>query len=275
MDDLRCTATGDWGRCERPISGVKSRLCYGHVRQVRDRGKVYRAVGPQGPKPRPGCDFPGCGRPHDSKGYCTGHYNQIRKGHPLRSLPGRNPPGTKCSASGEGWRCDQDARPFSERCQFHIEQLSRLGEVRARVRRTSEEVAARDPEGRKQCLRCGEWKDGQGFYEAIHTSDGRQPDCIECYLWRNTMRNFNMTREEYEALLESQGGVCAVCSDAPGWRRLSVDHDHSCCPDSGKSCGKCVRGILCGKCNSALGNADDDVERLRALIAYLESWKHD
>jgi len=65
--------------------------------------------------------------------------------------------------------------------------------------------------------------------------------------------NFSLT--EYNKMLEAQGGRCALCkTDTAGknGRAFSVDHDHSCC--SGKtSCGKCIRGLLCTKCNSRLG----------------------
>lgn len=82
---------------------------------------------------------------------------------------------------------------------------------------------------------------------------------------------FGITTEEKEALLAAQGGVCASCGDGEskgyGW---TTDHDHACCPGSRKSCGKCIRGILCTNCNLALGHAADSIERLEALIAYLK-----
>lgn len=77
--------------------------------------------------------------------------------------------------------------------------------------------------------------------------------------------------EQYDALLAAQGGVCGVCgSDDPGKRGefFHVDHDHGCCA-SNRSCGQCVRGLLCGRCNPMLGFAKDSVETLEAAIAYL------
>lgn len=66
--------------------------------------------------------------------------------------------------------------------------------------------------------------------------------------------NFGITVERYEEMLARQGGVCAICKRRPGKRRLAVDHDHSCCPGR-RSCGKCVRGLLCKACNyQLLGN---------------------
>lgn len=66
-------------------------------------------------------------------------------------------------------------------------------------------------------------------------------------------RFYNITLDQYDSILESQGGGCALCgvtSEKNGWS-LSVDHDHSCC-DGRISCGKCVRGVLCNKCNLSL-----------------------
>ena len=79
---------------------------------------------------------------------------------------------------------------------------------------------------------------------------------------------YGLTRAEIEARVVEQGG-CAVChTDSPGGKNWHVDHDHSCCPGD-TTCGECVRGILCGSCNRALGLFDDNIETLRSAIAYL------
>lgn len=90
------------------------------------------------------------------------------------------------------------------------------------------------------------------------------------YLNYRYSARFGITLEQYEALLVSQDGSCALCpySPAAGEPRLAVDHDHGCCPGK-KSCGSCVRGLLCGDCNRALGLFRDDPERLRRAIGYL------
>ena len=81
---------------------------------------------------------------------------------------------------------------------------------------------------------------------------------------------YGLTPEAYEALLESQGGRCAICpAEEPGGRgRWHIDHDHACC-DSLPTCGECVRGLLCANCNRALGMFGDDPEVLKKALEYL------
>ena len=81
------------------------------------------------------------------------------------------------------------------------------------------------------------------------------------------MRKYGIDEESYDALFQSQGGVCAICRrEAP----LTVDHDHACC-EGDSSCGECVRGLLCNPCNRALGFFGDDLKRIRAAAKYLSA----
>lgn len=89
-------------------------------------------------------------------------------------------------------------------------------------------------------------------------------------------RQFNITIEQYEDMLESQNGVCAICSQPETKRhptsgdtqRLAVDHDHTCCSGE-KSCGKCVRGLLCARCNQTLGHLEK-ARLLDGILAYVQ-----
>lgn len=77
---------------------------------------------------------------------------------------------------------------------------------------------------------------------------------------------FGITAEQYAAMLSEQGGVCAICKERETFtrngkrRQLCVDHCHS----TGRN-----RGLLCGKCNVALGYFLDSQELLQSAIAYL------
>ena len=85
----------------------------------------------------------------------------------------------------------------------------------------------------------------------------------------NLRRWYGISVEEYDALLKAQGGMCAICKRPEtrrigpegGTRPLSVDHDHET---------NAVRGLLCSRCNSALGMLDEDPGLLAAAVAYLK-----
>lgn len=82
---------------------------------------------------------------------------------------------------------------------------------------------------------------------------------------RNLRKYYGLTLEDYEKLLNSQGRRCAIChTDNPRGRGVfHVDHNHS----TGQN-----RGLLCHKCNSFLGLANESEEILLEAIAYLRSY---
>lgn len=98
--------------------------------------------------------------------------------------------------------------------------------------------------------------------------------------WRSYMvdrrfAKYGMTRESFMKLLESQGSSCAYCGTdlVVEGRKVNsafIDHDHGCCPNKDSTCGYCVRGILCPKCNTAMGVLGlDDLSQLHRLESYL------
>jgi len=103
------------------------------------------------------------------------------------------------------------------------------------------------------------------YYERRLEREGPEGDRFRGIKYRH-----GITREQYEEMYAAQGGICAV--EACDGEATHIDHDHSCCPRRGKGCGKCVRGLLCPGCNHALGSAQDDPDRLRAMADYLEMW---
>ncbi len=82
---------------------------------------------------------------------------------------------------------------------------------------------------------------------------------------------FNLTPLEWDELFAAQGSRCAICqTDVPTGHGWHVDHDHACCSEAGRSCGRCVRAILCSECNTGLGKFRDNPALLRAAALYLE-----
>jgi Recombination endonuclease VII len=73
-----------------------------------------------------------------------------------------------------------------------------------------------------------------------------------------------LTPSEIDALTALQGGACAICGRLG--ERLQIDHDHRHCPGR-IGCRHCVRGMLCGRCNTGLGRFGDRL--IPQLIAYV------
>jgi hypothetical protein len=134
----------------------------------------------------------------------------------------------------------------------------------------------------KRCSGCKETKPTTEFYKSKDRKDGLDNYCKPCkkqfiaryrtekydaYL-RSTRKSqrkmrYGITPEEYDAILASQGGVCAICKEELNeFKNTCLDHDH----ESDR-----VRGILCSHCNRGLGQFRDNVEFLSAAINYLKN----
>ncbi len=91
---------------------------------------------------------------------------------------------------------------------------------------------------------------------------------------RNIKRVFGLTREDYNEILKSQNHSCAICNKSETAvdgktgtiKKLAVDH----CHNSLK-----IRGLLCWRCNTVIGRAEDDVKLLQNMINYLNKHKGD
>jgi hypothetical protein len=144
---------------------------------------------------------------------------------------------------------------------------------------------------KKQTKKCSKCKLNKGLSEFFVSStqpSGYQSNCIDCNrissrAWyqnsskektklssRKTLLKikYGLTLEEYQKILESQNGVCAICglketsisNKKGGVDSLRVDHCHT----TGK-----IRGLLCSKCNFGLGNFKDSLKYMMSAVAYL------
>ena len=75
------------------------------------------------------------------------------------------------------------------------------------------------------------------------------------------IRSYGISVEQYNYLLKTQNGVCWICNEPNVvGKSLNIDHDHK----TGE-----VRGLLCGKCNTALGLLKEDPHLLIKDYEYL------
>lgn len=79
--------------------------------------------------------------------------------------------------------------------------------------------------------------------------------------------SFNLSLDDYNEMLESQKGKCAICNQPEAQMRngklkaLAVDHNHK----SGS-----IRGLLCSDCNTGIGKLKEDKNILLSAVRYLD-----
>lgn len=192
------------------------------------------------------CRVMDCGRAHKARGYCNSHYAQWLRGINVdQPINERNmlPPET-CTVEG----C-VEAHKARGLCHMHYARQLRHGHVK-RPDRTKPRMVC-------SVIGCDSYTYAKGV-------------CNLHYVHARKMENYGIDTQEYQRLLVSQGGGCAICGgqetsidDRSGKpRMLAVDHNHA----TGK-----VRGILCSHCNRAIGLLGDSVNTVQSALMYLEA----
>lgn len=202
------------------------------------------------------CSIEVCIKPVHCQDLCSAHYRRLKvHGDPLAGGPEkRRNPGSKCEV-------DQCAKVSRSRglCETHYMRVVRTGEAG-----TADLLAVKYFEGmtEKRCTTCKEIKPIGSFHK-VNRPSKYVAVCKSC---RNTQisiyqrkRLYGLDEAEYRQMVDAQGGMCAICEST---KRICIDHDHS----TGA-----VRKLLCDMCNKALGLAEDNPSRLRAMADYLEA----
>lgn len=152
-------------------------------------------------------------------------------------------------------------------------------------RKSSEVYFEADGERSKSCNKCGIIKPLEDFNKDTSQKWEVRTACRECskgaLIHRNKTRSkknhlwskYRLRPEDYYMRLEAQGFCCAICGESEDRKTLVVDHDHSCCPSKEKTCGKCIRALICSDCNLGLGRFFDRPELLERAADYIRFWE--
>jgi hypothetical protein len=122
------------------------------------------------------------------------------------------------------------------------------------------------------CFKCKTYKTYENFTKSAECLSGHNTTCKKCKIfWIH-----GIDQATFDKLLATQDGKCAICKryfeEFPGSRH--IDHDHGCCGQRGKkACGTCIRGVLCGTCNSGIGMLQDSPEIALSSYKYLINTK--
>ena len=104
----------------------------------------------------------------------------------------------------------------------------------------------------------------------------RSPEARELTRLRMQLRNHSMSLRDYEELRVAQSDRCGACKEPlllEQAYQVHIDHDPRCCSREEnpkiKTCGSCVRALLCKECNHAVGFFERYPQRVHMWIDYL------
>lgn len=102
----------------------------------------------------------------------------------------------------------------------------------------------------------------------------RDPTGYERYRKTTDLKRKGLTFEKFTGMVAAQRGCCAICGirfEDTEKGVPHVDHNHVCCPQN-EACPRCLRALLCSKCNTGLGQFQDDPGLLETAAYYLRAF---
>ena len=126
-------------------------------------------------------------------------------------------------------------------------------------------------ENDKQCIRCGASYEKGTRCKPCHTALALawRKAHLEERRAQSRAYYYKLSPAQYTEWLASQDNKCSIClREFTETIKPYIDHDHTCCP-SQRTCGKCIRGILCNDCNTLLGKAGDNPLYFIRALKYL------
>ena len=111
----------------------------------------------------------------------------------------------------------------------------------------------------RPCRQCLAGSETYSEGEIISLIEDFQSWSSEQYLWRT----YQLSHDRFEQIFTEQSRRCACCQNTdPGEASWHIDHDHQ----TGL-----IRGILCAKCNTGIGQLGDNLRCLQQAVAYLQA----
>lgn len=239
-----CDTIREWGE-----------MCFVHKR----RWDKYGHTDEIPPEPE-FCTIEGCNSKRLARRLCSTHYSRFRKGQDLEAPILRPYPG------GKSWTCVYEScgkvSHRGEYCYKHFYELN-----------APEREVESDGSGKRKCRTCGFFQTPDQFAKDKSVFDGLGTECAPCRADRSRFNLYGVTPEAFDEMRDAQDNTCGICDrsfEGVASKNIHVDHDHNCCPGK-KSCGNCVRSLLCGQCNTGLGMFRDDPGLLTRAAEYLQN----
>lgn len=151
--------------------------------------------------------------------------------------------------------------PFHIVSNFKIETDEELKEFKKVERKGILEYLKSGELPFKRCKVCKKFRMKNMFITPITKKATKNGWCLECLKEYHNKIRYNLSTEAYNKILKYQDEACAICERLKEEVKLTVDHDHKTSE---------VRGLLCNRCNSALGQFKDNKQFLLNAINYLD-----